>query len=103
LVGRPRDRILGIFELMTEWFATSGYHGCPFINAGAEAAASDAVQEVRGHPTWAAGLFARLAREAGAEDVEGRDAGASVLIRFAQAGRSRVRGGSEHRPCRTPL
>jgi hypothetical protein len=40
---------------MTEWFATSGYHGCPFINAGAEAAASDAVQEVRGHPTWLRG------------------------------------------------
>jgi AcrR family transcriptional regulator len=63
----PRDRILGIFELLTEWFGTPGYRGCPFINASAEAAASAAVTQVRdGHRAWVRKLFAGLAREAGA-------------------------------------
>jgi AcrR family transcriptional regulator len=67
----PRDRILGVFELMTEWFATPGYHGCPFINASAETAADDAVREVRDqHRTWLRELFTGLAREAGADNPE---------------------------------
>src|SRR5215472_6338527 len=67
----PRDRILGIFALMTEWFATPGYNGCPFINASAEAVASDAVTEVRDHHrAWVRGLFAGLARETRAADPD---------------------------------
>jgi AcrR family transcriptional regulator len=69
--NNPRDQILGIFELMSEWFATPGYHGCPFINASAETAAADAVSDVcDGHRAWLRELFSRLAREAGAEDPE---------------------------------
>jgi AcrR family transcriptional regulator len=65
----PRDQILGIFELMTEWFATPGYHGCPFINASAETAATEAVSEVRDqHRGWLRKLFCHLARDAGAKD-----------------------------------
>src|SRR5262245_29799157 len=25
----PRDRIVGVFALLTEWFAAPGYNGCP--------------------------------------------------------------------------
>jgi AcrR family transcriptional regulator len=67
----PRDRILGIFELMTDWFATPGYRGCPFINASAEAAADEAVSEVRDHHrVWVRELLSRLGGEAGAKDPE---------------------------------
>jgi hypothetical protein len=56
---------------MTEWFATPGYNGCPFINASAEAAASDAVGEVRDqHRAWVRELFASLARDAGTADPD---------------------------------
>jgi AcrR family transcriptional regulator len=65
----PRERILGIFELMTQWFATPGYRGCPFINASAEAAASEAVTEVRDqHRAWVRQLFTELGDAAGASD-----------------------------------
>jgi AcrR family transcriptional regulator len=67
-----RERILGVFELLTEWFATPGYRGCPFINASAEAAANDAVSEVRDqHRAWVRELFAELGRAAGANDPDG--------------------------------
>ena len=69
--GTPRERIVGIFTLLTEWFATPGYRGCPFINASAEAGAGAAVEEVRDrHREWVRGLFAGLARAAGAGDPD---------------------------------
>ena len=83
----PRDRILGIFELMTEWFATPGYSGCPFINASAEAAADDAVSEVRDrHRAWVRALFSRLGREAGAADPEALSAQLVLLCDGSMVG-----------------
>ena len=67
----PRERLLGIFTLLTEWFEVPGYHGCPFINASAETPTDHAVAGVRdGHREWVRGLFAELGREAGAADPE---------------------------------
>jgi AcrR family transcriptional regulator len=67
----PRDRILGLFELLSESSATPGYNGCPFINASAEAATTDAVREVRDqHRAKVRELFAHLGREAGAHNPE---------------------------------
>jgi AcrR family transcriptional regulator len=67
----PRDRILGLFELLTESSAAPGYNGCPFINASAEAVATDAVRDVRDqHRAKVRELFARLGREAGAQNPE---------------------------------
>jgi AcrR family transcriptional regulator len=83
----PRDRILGIFELMTEWFAAPGYSGCPFINASAEGAADDAVSEVRErHREWVRELFSRLGREAGVADTEALSAQLVVLCDGAMVG-----------------
>ena len=66
-----RDRIVGIFVLLTEWFAAPGYRGCPFINASAEATPSHAVADVRDrHRSWVRELFIRLGREAGASHPE---------------------------------
>ena len=67
----PRDRIVGVFALLTEWFAAPGYRGCPFINASAETTADAAVEEVRdGHRAWVRELFRGLAAEAGARDPD---------------------------------
>ncbi len=76
--NNPRERILGVFELLTEWFATPGYRGCPFINASAEATATAAVSEVRDqHRAWVRELFAGLSRDAGAANP---DAVAAELV-----------------------
>src|SRR4051794_2638539 len=65
----PAERILGIFQLLTEWFEPPGFNGCPFINASAEAASSAAVRDVRDrHRAWVRELFEELARAAGASD-----------------------------------
>lgn len=32
----PEDRILAIFDALDEWFHSSDFHGCGFINAAAE-------------------------------------------------------------------
>jgi len=34
--GGPRERLLGIFDLLAEWFARDDYYGCAFMNAVAE-------------------------------------------------------------------
>ena len=33
---KPEDRVLTIFDALEEWFGTSGFRGCPFINTVAE-------------------------------------------------------------------
>lgn len=74
----PRDRIVGIFALLTEWFETPGYNGCPFINASAEDAAAGAVEQVREqHRAWVRELFSGLGREA---DVADPDALSEQLV-----------------------
>jgi AcrR family transcriptional regulator len=98
----PRTRILGIFELLTEWFAIPGYHGCPFINASAETPNDPAVQEVRDrHRAWVRALFADLAREAGARDPDALSAQLVLLydgsMVGAQLDRSAAPGGAAQR------
>jgi AcrR family transcriptional regulator len=83
----PRDRMLGIFELMAEWFNTPDYRGCPFINASAEAAVTDVVSEVCDfHREWLRDLFSRLGKEVGLEDPEGLSAQLVLLCDGAMVG-----------------
>jgi AcrR family transcriptional regulator len=85
--GTARDRIVGIFEMLTEWFQAPGYHGCPFINASAEAAPSSAIQDVRDdHRAWVRALFTGLARDAGAHDPEALSAQLVLLYDGSMAG-----------------
>ena len=39
----PRDKLLGVFDFLYEWFDEPDFHGCPFINAFAEADNAGAV------------------------------------------------------------
>lgn len=37
----PRVRLLGMFAVLREWFASEDFHGCAFLNASGEIAAAD--------------------------------------------------------------
>lgn len=83
----PRTRIIGIFEMLTEWFEAPGYHGCPFINASAEAPNDPAAEEVRDqHRAWVRDLFSGLAREAGARDPDALSAQLVLLYDGSMVG-----------------
>jgi AcrR family transcriptional regulator len=36
LGGTPRDKLVGIFDVLENWFKQEGFYGCAFINAVAE-------------------------------------------------------------------
>jgi hypothetical protein len=36
LPGSPRDKLVGIFGVLEQWFKRDGFYGCAFINAVAE-------------------------------------------------------------------
>jgi AcrR family transcriptional regulator len=67
----PRERILGVFDVLGEVIAEPGFHGCAFINASVESrpgsAAMQASDVSRG---WLRSLFVDLARAAGAAAPE---------------------------------
>lgn len=65
----PRDRLLAIFDVLGEMAASPGYRGCAFYNASAESGPGGVVEEVSlANRAWTRGLFAELARDAGAGD-----------------------------------
>ena len=65
----PRDRLLGVFEVLAEVAARPGFRGCAFYNASAESPVGSPVEEVSDvYRAWIRGLFAELARDAGAKD-----------------------------------
>jgi AcrR family transcriptional regulator len=37
----PEARLLGMFDVLREWFASEGFHGCAFLNASGEIASRD--------------------------------------------------------------
>jgi AcrR family transcriptional regulator len=37
-----RERLLGMFEVLREWFASDDFHGCAFLNAAGEIASAEA-------------------------------------------------------------
>lgn len=65
----PIDRLLGIFDLLGQWFATPGYNGCPLLAASAEAVPGGVIdQQYTAYRTWVRALFTDLATEAGLSD-----------------------------------
>ncbi len=70
----PRDKILGVFDFLQDWFREPGYRGCPFINALAEiGTVSDCVTSaVRDQKQAFADLLAGLTDAAGVPPAVGR-------------------------------
>ena len=68
----PVDKALLVFDVLGEWFASSDFRGCPFINAEAESAREAPGHLVTlDHRTWVRELFADLLAPLG---VDGADA-----------------------------
>ena len=65
----PRERLLGVFDVLGERSAEIDFHGCAFVNAVAETPPGGPLEGVcdsaRG---WVTDLFTDLARQAGAAD-----------------------------------
>jgi AcrR family transcriptional regulator len=67
----PRERLLGVFDVIGELFAEPGYKGCAFINASAEARPDSSIKTVTDeYRAWVHDLFVGLAREAGIANPE---------------------------------
>jgi AcrR family transcriptional regulator len=67
----PRERLLGVFDVLGESFARPGYHGCAFVNASAESPPGSPVEEVSDEARgWLLALFTDLGRAAGVADPE---------------------------------
>lgn len=65
----PRERLLGLFDLLGEQFAEPGYHGCAFVNASAESVPGSAAEQASTeYRAWVRNLMTDLARDAGAHD-----------------------------------
>ena len=71
LFQTPRDRLLGVFDVLASATTQPAYRGCSFYNATAESAPGSVAEEVSlKSRAWTRGLFAELARDAGAGDPE---------------------------------
>ena len=67
----PRDRLLVIFDVLSEAFARPNYHGCAFVNASAEARPGSPIDQAVGeYRGWLRQLLVELATEAGAAHPE---------------------------------
>ncbi len=65
----PRERLLGVFDVLGDLFAEPGYRGCAFVNASAESQPGSTAEQVSdAYRGWTRDLFVRLATEAGAAD-----------------------------------
>ncbi|MFD8075479.1 TetR/AcrR family transcriptional regulator [Streptomyces sp. NPDC059718] len=67
----PRDRLLGVFDALSESFKGPSYRGCAFIAASAEAEPGSSTEQASNdYRAWVRGLFTDLARHAGVPDPE---------------------------------
>ena len=67
----PKDRLLGVFDVMAELFAEPNYRGCAFMRASAEAKSGSSVKTVcEDSRAWTRSLFTELARDAGVSKPE---------------------------------
>ncbi len=68
----PRKRLLGVFDVLGDLAAESGFRGCAFVKAGAESRPGSVVEEISDQTrAWVRSLFIELAEAAGAADPEG--------------------------------
>jgi AcrR family transcriptional regulator len=83
----PRDRLLGVFDVLAELAASPSFRGCAFYNASAESPAGGVVQQVCDeNRAWTRALFTDLARDAGARDPQALAAQLVVLYDGSSVG-----------------
>ena len=70
-IETPRERLMAVFDVLSESLAQPNYHGCAFVNASAEARPGSPIEvAVDGYRSWLRALLTKLAGEAGAADPE---------------------------------
>jgi AcrR family transcriptional regulator len=83
----PRDKLLGIFDVLAQVTSSADFRGCAFYNASAESSGKGVAEEVTAsNRAWTRTLFTDLAREAGARDPEGLSAQLIILYDGATVG-----------------
>ncbi|MTI42340.1 TetR family transcriptional regulator [Roseibium hamelinense] len=83
--GEPREQLLAVFDVLTDWFAQADFCGCMFIKAASEYPVHDdpiAVQ-AREHKRLVLLDLQQLARAAGAGDAAGLARQLMLLIEGA--------------------
>lgn len=85
LGGTPRDRLLGIFDALGEWFSAKDFRGCLFINASAEFGQPDnPIREAaREHKRLVFNYVRGLTAAADARDAESLAKGLCLLMEGA--------------------
>jgi AcrR family transcriptional regulator len=65
----PREKLLGVFDVLGQSFKRPNFHGCAFVNASAEAPSGGAIEAVSDMTReWIRAMFRQLATEAGARE-----------------------------------
>ncbi|MCW2498105.1 TetR/AcrR family transcriptional regulator [Jatrophihabitans sp.] len=65
----PREKLLAIFESQADYFTSSEFRGCAFMNASAETQPGSSIEQVSDeYRGWIRALFTGLAEQAGAPD-----------------------------------
>ena len=81
----PRDKILAVFDLLSETVAQPNYRGCAFQRASAEAGAGSTIKGACDDSrAWIRTQFTELARAAGAHDPE--SVGRQLVLLYDGAG-----------------
>ena len=82
----PRAQLVGLFDALASSCRSDGYHGCPFINTAAEAAAGSAVHaRTVEHKTTVRAWICGLAQAAGATDPDALAFALTLLLDGALA------------------
>jgi AcrR family transcriptional regulator len=69
--AEPRERLLGVFDVLGERFTEPDFRGCAFVNASAETRPGGLIEQVSdGARAWLVDLLTDLARQAGVADPE---------------------------------
>jgi AcrR family transcriptional regulator len=67
----PREKLLGVYDVLGRTFTKTTFRGCAFINASAESPPGGSVQQMSDiSRAWVRALFIDLAAQAGARDPE---------------------------------
>jgi AcrR family transcriptional regulator len=76
----PRAQLLGMFDVLREWFASPGFHGCAFLNASGEIGPSDDPIRIvaREHKADLLGFVRTLCEEHVAQTGSGTRAAAAL-------------------------
>jgi AcrR family transcriptional regulator len=69
--GSPREKLLGVYDVLGEVTSQPDFRGCAFVNARSESASSDKVTQICDTSrAWTRSLFTGLARDAGVAEPE---------------------------------